>query len=167
MRASPAFGVRIVRYGVWRAAVATAIVLALATQAGWLAGRFEDMPLVAFGAVVTLDLGLLCAAAGALRMAPVELRWDTQQWRLARPTTPDGPIPGRLTIALDLGAWMLLRFDPDPSAARGSRTTWLPVQRRGLEPRWHALRCAVYCARPAAPGTNTGPNSRAGRDSQE
>ena len=30
-------------------------------------------------------------------------------------------------------------------AARATR--WLPVQRRGLEAHWHALRCAVYCAR--------------------
>ena len=29
----------------------------------------------------------------------------------------------------------------------GCRVTWLPVQRRGLESQWHALRCAVYSAR--------------------
>jgi hypothetical protein len=41
---------------------------------------------------------------------------------------------------------MLLRFTPDAPA----RMTWLPVQRRGLEAQWHALRCAVYSPRPAA-----------------
>jgi hypothetical protein len=161
-----------VRYGVWRAGVATVTVLALAAQAAWLAGRFEDMLLAAFGALVALDLALLGAAAGALRLPPVELRWDTQRWHIVRASSPDEPGPGRLTIALDLGAWMLLRFDHEPSAAPGAarRTTWLPVQRRGLEARWHALRCALYCARPAAApgtGTDTGPRSHAGRETQE
>jgi len=166
MRASPAFQVRIVRYGVWRAAVAPLIVLAFAAQAAWLATRFEDVSLATFAVLAAVDLGLLGAAAGTLRLPAVDLRWDTQHWSLARVSSFDEPAPGNLAIALDLGAWMLLRFDRHPSAARGRRTTWLPVQRRGLEPHWHALRCAVYCARPA-PGTDSGPNSHAGRESQE
>jgi hypothetical protein len=41
---------------------------------------------------------------------------------------------------------MLLNFTPDAAA----RTSWLPVQRLGLETQWHALRCAVYSPRPMA-----------------
>jgi hypothetical protein len=52
-------------------------------------------------------------------------------------------------VAVDLGAWMLLRFERD-ATPRLRRIVWLPLQRRGLETPWHALRCAVYSARPVA-----------------
>jgi hypothetical protein len=56
---------------------------------------------------------------------------------------------GELQVAIDLGAWMLLHFVPDVGH-RACSVSWLPVQRRGLESQWHALRCAVYSPRPAA-----------------
>jgi hypothetical protein len=97
----------------------------------------------------------------------VELRWDTRRWFLdATGGIPEETHPGNLTIALDLGAWMLLRFDPDAPLPAGRRTTWLPVQRLGLEAHWHALRCAVYCARPAA-GADAFANSLGGPESKE
>jgi hypothetical protein len=34
------------------------------------------------------------------------------------------------------------------------RATWLPVQRRGIERQWHALRCSVHSPH-AAPGHDT------------
>jgi hypothetical protein len=55
-------------------------------------------------------------------------------------------MPGNVAVVIDLGPWMLLRFTADAPP----RTTWLPVQRRGLEAQWHALRCAVYSPRPVA-----------------
>jgi hypothetical protein len=166
MRASPAFRIRIARYGVWRAAVATLLAVTLLAQAAWLAGHAGQAPLVASVMLAALDFVLLGAAAGALRQVPVDLRWDTQRWLLGPGSDATGPHPGNLTIALDLGAWMLLRFDHDAPPRGRRRTTWLPVQRLGLEAHWHALRCAVYCARPA-PGTDAGPNSGAGPESQE
>jgi hypothetical protein len=98
---------------------------------------------------------LLAAAARVRRVAPVELHWDSRCWHW-RPADDPGarPAAGTLAVALDLGPWMLLRLDAlEPSKA--ARRTWLPVQRRGLEAHWHALRCAVYCARPA-PGIDAG-----------
>ena len=48
-----------------------------------------------------------------------------------------------MTVAIDLGSFLLLSLvGADAGACRSGR--WLPVQRRGLELQWHALRCAVY-----------------------
>jgi hypothetical protein len=166
MRASPAFRIRIARYGVWRAAVAVLVVVAFAVQAAWLASRAADTPVAVSVMLAMVALALLGGAAGVTRTAPVELQWDTRRWLLHASGTDAEPHPGNLTIALDLGAWMLLRFDPDPAPPAQRRATWLPVQRLGAEAHWHALRCAVYCARPA-PGTDALANSRGGPESQE
>ncbi|HEX6362337.1 MAG TPA: hypothetical protein VFZ93_05250 [Albitalea sp.] len=165
MRASPAFRICIRRFGAWRAAVAALFALTVAVQAAWLAGRAGDVPLAASAAVAAIDLVLLAVAARALRVAPVELHWDTRAWRL-RPADAPGvePAAGTLAVALDLGPWMLLRFDRATPGPAGR--TWLPVQRRGLESQWHALRCAVYCAR-SVPGTDAGTNLGARPESQE
>jgi len=49
-------------------------------------------------------------------------------------------------------------FRPEPSAAASdAAVTWLPVQRRGLQAHWHALRCAVYSPRPDA-GVDAAPD---------
>jgi hypothetical protein len=159
MRASPTFRIHIRHFGVWRAAVALLLAVALGVQSAWLIGRAGDTPLAALLAIAAVDVLLVVAASSALRVAPVELHWDTRRWHLAND-------PGNLTIALDLGPWMLLRFDHDARPPGAPRTAWLPVQRMGLEAQWHGLRCAVYCARPAL-GTDAGPNSAAGPESQE
>jgi hypothetical protein len=72
------------------------------------------------------------------RVSARSLRWDGQVWWL-------DAVPGGMKVVIDLGPWMLLSFTP---AAPGRLMSWLPVQRRGLEPQWHALRCAVYSPRP-------------------
>ena len=48
------------------------------------------------------------------------------------------------------GAFMLLVLTRLHGSNRLARR-WLPVQRRGLEADWHALRCAVYSPPPVAP----------------
>jgi hypothetical protein len=109
---------------------------------------------------------LLAAGASPLRCAGTSLRWDTRQWHLGpASTTGDEPHSGRLAVAIDLGAWMLLRFQPDGAAGK-RRSIWLPVQRRGLETQWHALRCAVYSARPAE-GHEAGSRPAVSPESQE
>ena len=55
--------------------------------------------------------------------------------------------PGTLTVAMDLGSVLLLRFAPE-QAARPSQ--WMALRRGAHAPQWHALRCAVYSPRPAA-----------------
>ena len=102
-------------------------------------------------------IALLAVAAAALALArslvalkPVSLRWDGRHWHVGlAPSIGQEPFAGGLAVSLDLGFWMLLRFQP-ASADCPRRLTWLPVQSRGLESQWHALRCAVYSARPAA-----------------
>jgi hypothetical protein len=49
----------------------------------------------------------------------------------------------RSAAALDLGSSLLLTL-PRAAAPRRPSRRGLPVQRRGLEAGWHALRCAVY-----------------------
>ena len=140
MRASPACQVSLRHFGVWRSAVLGLSLLGVVSVAAWLLRREEalSMPLVAATALAGLLMAILVASL--LRTPAVGLRWDGQAWHL-------DAVPGDLAVVIDLGPWMLLRFTPAVPAAR---MTWLPVQRRGLEAQWHALRCAVYSPRPVA-----------------
>lgn len=161
MRASPAFQITIVRFGVWRTAVGAALLLALSSLAAWWAAHHDE----ASGVLAVAGLAALATIAGGaglLRCPPVSLRWDTERWHLGPASAPgEEPEAGNLAIALDLGAWMLLKFESDQR-----RVGWLPVQRRGLEAQWHALRCAVYCARSAS-GPLAGQNPAISTESQE
>ena len=145
MRAAPAFQVSLQRFGVWRGAVGLLTALALAALAAWLALQPPPLGVMTWlGAALAAAATIWCAVSVS-RQRPVDLRWDGRNWALGAAAAE--PITGELSVALDLGAWMLLRFTPTASAA----VIWLPVQRRGLEARWHALRCAVHGARPARP----------------
>jgi hypothetical protein len=165
MRASPPFQVSVTRFGVWRLAVVGLIVLAAAVLVAWLASRDEFTALgwqLAAGAAGT---GLLASSLALVRIAPLSLRWDSQSWHLGPAASAgDEPWRGSLAVALDLGGWMLLRFEHD-DAARPRRFSWLPIQRSGLEDHWHALRCAVYCARPVS-GNDAGLNPAVDHDSK-
>jgi hypothetical protein len=165
MRASPAFQVSVTRFGVWRCAVLALLAIVATVLIAWLASRDELTPLAWQVAVGVAGLMLLLAGASLLRAKPLSLRWDTRQWQLG-PAASAGaePWPGRLAVALDLGAWLLLRFEHE-GASRRRRVTWLPVQRRGLEAQWHALRCAVYCTRPVS-GIDAGMNPAIVNDSK-
>lgn len=148
MRASPAFQVSLHRFGVWRSAVLLLAALGLAVIAAWLITRerpigLAAMTAAAFAAAVSVGWAVSLAKAPA-----VSLRWDGQLWHLGAPAaTPGDATPGDLHVAIDLGLWMLLRFRPAVPGHR-VRAVWLPVQRRGLEAQWHALRCSVYSPRP-------------------
>jgi hypothetical protein len=80
-------------------------------------------------------------------VSPVRLLWDGLGWSVAPVSGPGPAAAGTLEVAVDLGAFLLLRFVPagrsSPAAVR-----WIPVGRAGLEPEWHAFRCAVYSPRP-------------------
>lgn len=167
MRASPAFQVSLRRFGIWRAlvfSVATAAVLAVAA---WLLSANQAASLPMRGLAVTGALALWGCAGTLCRNPALSLRWDTQMWHLGPlATRGDEPWHGRVTIAVDLGAWMLLAFERDSVGGMRRRTVWVPVQRSGLEGQWHALRCAVYCARPAE-GHAAGPSTAISPKSQE
>jgi len=149
MRASPVFQVVLDRFDVWRWAVFASVVAGAGVMAAWLvlqpsaslAGTIRWPATVA-------ALALLVLGAAAARVRPASLRWDGQHWHLGPPALAGRePQRGELRALIDLGPWMLLRFEPVDSTWR-HRATWLPAQRRGLEPQWHALRCAVYSPRP-------------------
>ncbi len=139
MRASPACQVSLQRFGAWRMAVCSLALTGVAALAGWLLGRESPVSAGWMMLVTAVALTMLALAVSLWRVPAQSLRWDGQAWQL-------DAIPGGLSVAIDLGPWMLLRFMPKA----GGRARWLPVQRCGLEAQWHALRCAVYAPRPPA-----------------
>jgi len=149
MRASPAFLVVVHRFGAWRAGIGAVLVAALSALAAW-AFLGERPSSTALMGVAAGSLPLLAGAASLLRCRAFALRWDGRDWRLEHGIGADENAPsGELCVAIDLGAWMLLKFD-GPARRFGRRATWLPVQCHGLDAQWHAFRCAVYSPRPAA-----------------
>ena len=150
MHASPPFQMTVRCFGVWRV-VSLLLVLPSLTSVGvWVPRALEYFTVWAVFAVTLLAVSSVAVLLHAWRLRPMSLRWDTQRWYLsAVPAAGREPRAGRLTISMDLGVWMLLRFVPD-DASVFQRGTWLPVQRLGHEAAWHALRCTVYCARPVS-----------------
>lgn len=148
MRAAPAIQVSLNHFGAWRAAMLVLTLFGVLALGGWLAGR-DGLSAAHRGISMVVAAGVLLWLCMSLaRLPAVQLAWDGQRWTL-KPTAPARaePIAGEITVGIDLGPWMLLRFRPATSS-RWARPSWLPVQRRGLEPQWHALRCAVYSPRP-------------------
>jgi hypothetical protein len=158
MRAFAPAQFTITRFDVWRWVIGLLGALVLLVAVAWLVlaelppAPAMVWPVAAGGLAFT---GWLVAVQ--LRPAPLSLRWDTQRWHLG-PAASVGhePSVGELRVAIDLGVWMLLRFTPD-SSMTNAKPTWVPVQRRGLEPHWHTLRCAVYSPRPDA-GVDAAPD---------
>ena len=159
MRAHAAAQFTLTHFGAWRWAVLALSVLVAMLAVAWVAAsgspaRSWPWPVSVAG------LALLGAWLVAVqpRLRPVTLAWDGQGWQLAAATgqAHTAAVAGDLSVAIDLGAWMLLRFDPaGPSAGR--RPRWIPAQRAGHAGQWHALRCAVYSPRPDA-GVDVAPD---------
>lgn len=146
MRAAPAVSVKVTAAPHWLAALLALAALALLSTAAWALQRGDATGVVAFLAVAAFASHCLWRA---LRRPTLRLGWDGERWWLA----PEGEAEaqaGELAVALDLGAWILLRFRAAPNAAVRRRQVWLPLQRTGLEADWHALRCALYSPRPQA-----------------
>lgn len=150
MRASPPIEVALNRFGVWRGALFVLVCATTSVIAAWIVlSREQQHVMVVIAAAVAAMAGVAMVAATA-STEPVDLRWDGARWQLTPRDPGSGePAIGHLTVAIDLGFWMLLRFVADVPEGR-RRVTWLPVQRRGLEAQWHGLRCAVFSPQPAA-----------------
>ena len=157
MRASPAFQCLLNRFGVWRAVITALASAGVGVLLAWLATRSEPVPTLGLAAWAGAMLAVPALAVSLIRVPAVTLRWDGQQWWLARTARSSraataaqiDAAAGEIDVALDFGGWMLLRFRPISAVRRERSPRWLPVQRRGLEAHWHALRCAVYSPRPA------------------
>jgi hypothetical protein len=150
MRAFPPIDFALNHFGWWRGALRVLALAAVATTLAWLVARAgqSDPLVVAFASLAAL-LGVACALSAA-RTPPRALRWDGSCWLLSTPGSAAASEArhGEVQVAIDLGFWMLLRF---VATSGPHRVVWLPVQRRGLESHWHALRCAVHGPRPQAP----------------
>jgi hypothetical protein len=111
----------------------------VANVAAWALLRSE----AAIGLAAVLGLGAGMLAAWRLQRAhsPSDLNWNGSQWQWQE-------LAGDVQVALDLGAWMLLRFDP----VRGRRR-WIAASRASAVGPWAALRAALYARRPADPLT--------------
>ena len=148
MQAASAVQVTIHRFGVWNMALGLVSATALSVAVAWLLTRSDELP---GWSVMLLMASVLVGVLGAvdlLRRRPITLRWDTQRWHVIDPRRGGSDIEVTdLAVALDLGGWMLLEFCCD-GPRRRLRRCWIPVQRRGIEPQWHALRCAVYAHGP-------------------
>jgi len=149
MRASAPFHATIRSFGHWRAGVAILLATSTGSMAAFASAHGESAPAAWRIAGLIASLAIVLAGVRLLRCPAVSLRWDSQRWHLGPESTAgEEPVSGSVDVCIDLGAWMLLRFAHDVTTGR-ARYSWLPVQRRGMEAHWHALRCAVYSSRPA------------------
>ncbi|MBX3621295.1 MAG: hypothetical protein KF891_15100 [Rhizobacter sp.] len=135
-------------FGVWRVTCGLLCAAAATVTAIWAWRAMHSFPMW-----VLMSTLLVAAASTAMLwhawgLKAQSIRWDGQVWRLGPAATAGHePLAGRVEIAVDVGAWMMLRFVPEvPIPWR--RGIWLPVQRASHEAAWHALRATVYCARP-------------------
>jgi hypothetical protein len=154
MRASPSFQISLRRFGVWRCAVITIVGLGFVIVGSWLMTREQRPGAALLMATALGGVGLLAWAVSLTRLGSLRLRWDGQIWRAgASDIEVDNLAVGELLVAIDLGPWMMLRFEP-ATRRRFRRFSWIPVQRWGIESEWHSLRCALYSPRPllAEPG---------------
>jgi hypothetical protein len=154
MRENPPFEVRLHRFGVWRASVAIVAMVAVAAVSAWAwsiaAARASENVAWVFAVAAALAAATIAAALSLARVRAGVLAYRDGDWSFA--PQRGFVIAGALTVALDWGAFFLLRID------RGRDRVWLPVQRRGLEHDWHSLRCALYSSpRRGAASTHTVP----------
>lgn len=132
----------------WAAVVAGLGGTALAGLLVW-AMSVDTWHVWPHGVALVLALVALVLAPAALPRRPIHLRAEMGQWVLS--DGQDKPESrGSLTVALDLGAAVLLHFE----SAHGRR--WLPVHRRHLGASWHAMRLTVYSARARKGGQDSG-----------
>ena len=149
MRGSPSCVVVIRRFGWWRLAVAVLAAAAMGTLCAWLVLAPWGQLAAARVAVGLAGVSALALAASLFHMPSGTLRWSGANWSFSDLTSSSAtPVAGDVDVAIDLRAFLLLRFTA-PDARGRLKVRWLPVQRRGLEREWHSFRCAVYSPRPA------------------
>jgi hypothetical protein len=142
MRSPPAVDVRVAQNGPW-------------AWAGWLmpavtAGVLAHALLRFFGGTPSFGLDALLAGlvlfAAALRGsrggAEFRLCWTGSTWTLGAGGVE--PQRGACSAVLDLGDWVLLRWEAADTAAPCLR--WVPVARRQSGSEWSALRVALRWA---------------------
>ena len=150
MRASPPIDIELSRSRAWLAFVVTVVLGVTVVIACWFALVLREpapLPMAAIG-LAALTLALLGWSLGLTRRIGGCLSWTGQRWELEDGAPGGSPRrAGHVAVVIDLGSWLLLRFTS--SADEGDTARWLPVERRGHEGEWHALRCALHSSGPA------------------
>jgi hypothetical protein len=142
MRACPAVAVCVCAGTAWRLVQASLCVAAAASLAAWAVQHLE---LGAAGHVVTALTAVVAAAVGwrSSHLAPVQLAWSGSNWRVGQ-GSEGMALTAPPMVAIDLGAWMLIRVRTGTGAA------WLPVSRAVAGASWHLWRAAVYSPAPGS-----------------
>lgn len=192
MRAAPAIEVIVSRFEVWRRVLIALGMMVGISPLWWVLSRTGDASLLEWTVAATAGLaGMVCVVSVRAENRVFALRWNGQRWGVAvgpltgkahrslvtdcSATPSIGHMVGRvdadsfeegeISIVIDFGTWMFLRFDPPaippnleaapaptdvnlltfrPYGRCRSRRLWLPLQRAGLEPQWPGLRRALY-----------------------
>jgi hypothetical protein len=153
VKTAPAVSVRVTRFDRWRFVLALLWALAGAGMAATLAAHTGAAQLHMGLGAAAVALAAAAASLRASRRSAVVMAWDGRQWTVAEQLPAASPgaqqqgPPVRMSVHVDLGGWLLVRLDTEGIPARRQ---WLPLQRTGLEPQWHALRCALYSRAPLA-----------------
>jgi hypothetical protein len=145
MHAAPPLRVGLRRDRAATVGLALMAAMTLADVVAW-AGAW-----LSFGAIATLasaglaalaGAGAGCALAHALQEAGA-LQWTGRgwQWQAVAGATDEGDV----IVALDLDAWMLLRFN----VMGQSRVRWIAVSRHEVGAAWPMLRSALYASGPS------------------
>lgn len=140
--------------GFWWAAWQSLALVAAAAVLIWLGiGWRQGEPLWALGVVAVAAGGILSWSLAGLRSLRgwQVLVWDGQTWCLH--SRAGQCCSGRVRVALDLGPWMLMRWQPDEGQAGGTLT--LPLARVDGPQGWPRLRQAVHAR--TAPRATTPP----------
>jgi hypothetical protein len=156
MRESVFFELRLRRSGAWQAAVWLVAGAAIATVLAWALTMFDSEQsgrALILSVAAALSLTTIALGRSLVRFEGGLLRCNDGVWTFVSDTGSQGT--GTLEVTMDLGAFLLLRL-----VDRQRTIVWLPVQRRGVETQWHALRCAAYSPAPFAAGAGTTPRLR-------
>jgi hypothetical protein len=145
MRAAPAVSLNGSDSGAWLWALWALWLLSAAVTAFWAIEIAEPASL---SVAALTSICAVWVAWHTRRPRHWTLLWDGETWSLAFDADPRAPRLGNVTVSLDLGTAVLLRF----STFDGQRQSdvWLPLTRSGQPALWHALRCALYSPRPTA-----------------
>lgn len=140
MQPAPAVSMTARGRGAWAAWQSLLTVLATAVGLGWMLDR-AGLPtawVVGMAGFAAAWSGWLAWEAG--RHGAGRLEWDGRIWRHV-PGPGRDAAEGALTVAVDLGSWMLLRLEPPHG-----RTRWIALARSDATAAWPALRRAVLAA---------------------
>jgi hypothetical protein len=140
MRHAPAVSVRGTGGAVWRGVRVTLPAAAAGVFSAWVLLHLQSA-LVGWAAALAAALVVVWAWHATRATAQV-LSWDGQVWRWGT----EGPA-GRVDVMMDLGVWVLLRFN---QTAPAPVQRWLAVAEHEAGVAWHALRAALYARQPRA-----------------